>query len=335
MVAGAVTLAVVLVVAVGVAVLDRSSGSGASEPLEPSQSTTTSRPGTSVPDMSTPEGMDGSARRDDGSGLPVDRTGKAESSDRTIQDGIIQREYLVLRPSWVTPDMRLPVVVALHGLLADRWAMIDGADWRGAVQRRGFVAVFPQGFANSWNSGECCVPSSLLGTDDVGFLDSVIDAVGSSEPVDPDRVYMTGFSAGGLMTYRYGCERSDRLGAIAPIAGSNLSGCAPTGPLSLLHQHSDPDPVVPYDGGLGVGQLLSSGALPSVPDSVARWASAVGCDPDAGTDELSPGVRLTRWKGCPTGTSVELVRVTDLGHEWPRTRDYDGLAEMLDFFGIN
>lgn len=322
-----------MIAAIGITVVRWSTGSGDDGTTSPSVASTPSE--SPDPGVTAPGATAGPTGLDDKTGAGGDRSGKAELVDRTIQDGIIQREYLVLRPSWATEGVDLPLVVALHGLATDRWAMVDVADWRGTVQQRGFVAVFPQGLANSWNSGECCIPSSLLGTNDIGFLDSVIAAVQKSEPIDPDRVYVTGFSAGGLMTYRYGCERADRLAGIAPMAGSNLSGCVPGRPLSLLHQHSDPDPVVPYDGGFGVGQLLSSGGLPSVPDSVAKWATAVGCGPSAAPEDVSTGVLLTRWDGCPSGTSVELVRISGIGHEWPRTKNYDGLAETLDFFGIN
>lgn len=331
-IAGAVVAGLVVVGAV-VGISVRSSGNSAAGT---GPSVTSSTPGDPTDGAAT----DTSSRTgsDDGSDDPladIDRSGDAELSDEVIQAGIIQREYLVLRPSWVTDDMRLPLVVALHGLTVDRWSMLDAADWRGEVQRRGFVAVFPQGLANSWNMGECCPPANLIGTDDVGFLDSVIAAVEASQPVDADEVFMTGFSAGGLMTYRYACDRSDALVAIAPVAGSNLSGCAPSVPLPLLHQHSNPDLVVPYDGGFGVGQVLTVATMPSVPDSVAKWAAADGCDP-VGTDEaLSAGVGLRIWSGCDADVDVKLVTIEGLEHEWPRTKDYDGLATILDFFGIN
>lgn len=268
-------------------------------------------------------------------GADVDRDGEATLSDRTIQAGIIQREYLVMKPSWSTDDMALPLVVALHGLTVDRWKMVEIADWRSAVQRRGFIAVFPQGLGNSWNSGSCCVPSSVVGTDDVAFLDSVIAEVESSEPVDPERVFMTGFSNGGIMSYRYGCARASTLVAIAPVSGSNLEGCAPDVPLSVLHQHGDPDTVVPYEGGIGIGRLAASAAFPSVPDSVSKWSSEMGCGSDVSRDQPASGVMVMSWQGCPGGVRVELVRVEGIGHTWPKTADYDGLAEILDFFGIN
>ena len=261
-------------------------------------------------------------------------TGEPVLRDAVVQMGVVQREYLVLSPSWAE-EKRLPLVLALHGMTVDRHAMLAAADWRAAVEERGFVAVFPQGMGNSWNVGPCCPPANILQVDDVGFLDAVIQAVKGASAIDDRRVFVTGFSAGALMTYRYACERADRLAGVAPMAGVNLTGCSPSSPLSLLHQHSDPDLVVPFDGGLGLGQLVTSEPLPSVDSSVSSWARADGCSDPLGWEPLSAGVDRRVWPNCASGTRVELVRLSGLGHEWPRTSDYDGLATMLDFFGIN
>lgn len=324
---GVVALAL-LVLAVVVAVLGHArGGSGAS-----ARSDMTSVPSSTNPSTST---VGGAQPPSTSTGGEADRGGTAELQDEQIQDGIIKREYLVMRPSWASRSGRLPLVVALHGLTVDRRAMANGADWRGQVQGRGFVAVFPQGFANSWNVGPCCPPANLVGVNDVAFLDSVITAVKGSENVDPDRVYVTGFSAGGLMAYNYGCRRSDLLAGIAPMAGTDLTGCTPEHPLSLLHQHSDPDLVVPFDGGVGVGQILTSKPLPPVVASVRKWATSIGCSGDPGWVPVANAVDEMSWDRCSDGTSVRLVRLEGRGHEWPRTKDYDGLVEMLDFFGIN
>ncbi|MHB1139301.1 MAG: CE1 family esterase, partial [Microthrixaceae bacterium] len=254
--------------------------------------------------------------------------------NRAVPAGLIQREYLVVSPLDVAPGERLPVVVALHGLGVDRHALLNAADWRGAVEQDRFVAVFPQGLANSWSMGPCCPPSNLIGVDDVGFLDTVLAEVSARPDVDPSRRYLTGFSNGGVMAYAVACARPDVYVSVAPMAGSNLTGCHPDRPMSLLHQHSDPDVVVPFDGQPTLTQLLSSADFPDVPSSVAAWAAANGCSATPVVEELSDGVERTRWTGCGDDTRVELVRIPGRGHLWPEVGGYDGLDEMLRFFDI-
>lgn len=284
-------------------------------------------PGPSATNPSEPNKPPGSKRPEKSPELSVVR-------DNVIQMGLVAREYLTVVPKDVAAGERLPVVLVLHGLGVDRTQMLNTADWRGAVARDRFVAVFPQGFANSWNLGPCCPPSNLLGIDDIGFIDQVMGQVKALPEVDPGRLYVTGFSAGGLMAYAVVCARPGVYSGVAPIGGSNILGCKPSQPISLLHQHSDPDPVVPYNGGLGLGQIVSSAPLPSVPDTVAAWAAADGCDPEPTSHAGPSGDQHFDWKGCDRETSVSLVRLPGLGHEWPKLGSYDGLTEILKFFGL-
>lgn len=229
---------------------------------------------------------------------------------------------------------RLPVVVVLHGLGVNANAMSRAADWRDAVATEEFVAVFPQGVADSWNFGPCCPPASLANVPDLEFLDRLLDQLVADPSVDADRVYLTGFSNGGLMAYELACRRSSTFAAVAPMAASNLTRCAPTEPLSLFHQHADPDVVVPFGGGVGLGSLLSVQAFPPVRDTVAAWARANGCAPDPAVS-ADADVERFAWPDCPDGIEVELVRVPGRGHEWLDSGDFSSLDELLRVFNLS
>jgi polyhydroxybutyrate depolymerase len=259
---------------------------------------------------------------------------QAEVQELAVQMGILRREYLVVEPTGSRVGERLPVVIALHGLAQDRHGLLAAADWRGAVERDRFIAVFPQGFANSWNMGACCPPANLLGMDDLGFLDQVVAQLSARADVDPERLYLTGFSNGGVMTYAVACARPGVYAAIAPMSGSNVSGCAPTEPISLLHQHADPDAVVPFDGKPTLTQLLSSADFPPVPQSVAAWAAADGCPAEPTVRTVADGIERSEWAPCGDDTRVELIRLPGAGHKWPMLPGYDALATLLEFFDI-
>jgi polyhydroxybutyrate depolymerase len=319
LVAVIVVAAVVLVGIVTFAVVIRDDSSGDARTTSTTQGPTTT---SAAPATSRPEGSSSTA-------VPI-----VDVVSHDVQMGLLQRQYTTVTPLDVAPGERLPMVMALHGLGQDRNAMLNAADWRGAVARDRFIAVFPQGVANSWNMGPCCPPANLLGIDDLAFLDAVVAQVGVRPDADTGRRYITGFSNGGIMAYSEVCARPGVWLALAPVSGSNLSGCAPSEPISLLHQHGDPDPVVPFDGQPALGQLLSSGKLPSVPDSVAAWAAADGCPTPPEVVAESSGVQRTEWAPCADGTRVELVRLPGLGHAWPKKGDYDGLQSMLEFFEL-
>jgi polyhydroxybutyrate depolymerase len=285
--------------------------------------TTTTTPTAEPPASSTTAGQT-PAGRPDGNGATV--------AEVTIQQGIIQRQYLVMTPEEPPADP-MPVVVVLHGLGFDRFGISKTADWSSAVVRDDFMAVFPQGVLNSWNAGPCCPPASLVGADDVAFLDQVVTQLEQRPDVDADRLYLTGFSNGAIMTYALACARPTTFAAVAPIAGTNLTGCSPSSPVSLLHLHGDPDPVVPYDGAVVASQLLSSADFPPVADSVAAWARADGCPADPEVTEDPGPVTRTLWDACDGGSRVELVTYPGNGHNWP-TGPVDGIEELLRFFDI-
>ena len=92
-------------------------------------------------------------------------------------------------------------------------------DWADTVVRRRFMLVTPSGILGSWNAGSCC-GFAANNHDDVGYLDALVDDISQRPDVDPERIYMAGFSNGGMMTYRYACA-DDRIRGIASIAGTN------------------------------------------------------------------------------------------------------------------
>lgn len=311
-----------VVVAVSVAVIVVSVRSDPpTTAVPPTTGDTTSTTSTVVP--TTAEG-------DPSTTLPPE----VDEVDVSLSHGGRDRTYLLVTPRDVADGDRLPVVVVLHGMGVHARAASLTAEWRRAVEEERFVAVFPQGIGDSWNMGPCCPPANLVGIDDIGFLDAVLDQLTARDDVDDERVYMTGFSNGGVMTYAYACARSERLAAIGPMAGSNLDQCSPERPLSLLHQHSDSDPVVPYYGGIAIGRIVTSKDFPEVPASVGRWATDAGCAPEPERSDGVSEVEQIEWTGCPDGIEVRLVRVPGRGHNWLNKGDYDPLDEVLRFFSI-
>lgn len=250
-----------------------------------------------------------------------------------VQAGGRQRSALVIEPAAAADGVRRPVVVVLHGLGVSAEGISRAADWRGAVASDGFVGVFPQGVENSWNLGPCCPPANLVNVADRPFLETLIEQLRARDDVDPDRIYLTGFSNGALMTYWMACQRPDLIAAIAPMAGTNLTGCSPDQPVPLLHQHGDVDLVVPYGGGVALGSLVSAAPFPPVEGSVADWAAASGCAEPPARRADGP-VERTSWSGCGENGRVELVKVLGKGHDWLTSGGYDPLDELLRFFSL-
>ena len=193
----------------------------------------------------------------------------------TIQQGALQRSYRVFRPPHVS--RRPGLVLDLHsahtnGFLEELATRLDAQ-----APARDWLVAYPDGIADGWEPYGCCRHD---GVDDLAFLGSLIDRLEQSDGVDPDRVYVTGLSRGGMMAYRVGCELSSRLAAIAPVAGNMADDqgsvgavpCHPDRPLSVLAIHGSADREVPIAGGDRFAPFT---------DVISRWRQLDGCQASA------------------------------------------------------
>ena len=136
-------------------------------------------------------------------------------------DGIL-RTYLAHVPPGYVEGKPTPVVLALHGAAMNGLMMVGFTGLDATADKAGFIVVYPSGTGvgpfRTWNAGG--FPGGSNKTDDVTFLGKVLDDVTALATVDTKRVFACGMSNGGMMSYRLAAEMSDRIAAIAPVAGT-------------------------------------------------------------------------------------------------------------------
>lgn len=261
------------------------------------------------------------------------------------QEGVM-RSVRVRVPVGYTPEKAWPVVLNLHGYTSSAEEQEGYAGMSAVADEGGFIALHPQGvnaselgvFYNenfrSWNAGPCCGVARDRNVDDVGFIRNVLDLVAESLCVDPKRVFSTGLSNGGFLSHRLACELSDRIAAIAPVAGVNgMDPCTPPRPVSVMQFHGTSDVLVPYEG---------NSTFPSVAQTMEGWAARNGCDPTPMETFNEGDTRCETWSGCDEEASVVLCTVDQGGHTWPggsvpsaggkTTQDIDATRAMWEFF---
>ena len=238
-----------------------------------------------------------------------------ETGERTISFGGQDRTYHLHVPSGYD---RAPTALVLnfHGFTSNAGQQEYFSVMSEAADREGFAVAYPQGtgVSPSWNAGLCCGSAAQNEVDDVGLTAAIIDAVAAEMCLDPARVYSTGFSNGGFLSHRLACELSDRIAAIAPVAGvMGIEECNPGRPVPVLHFHGTADALVPIDGG-GVS------GFPSVAETVDDWAERDGCsgEPQVSFDEGD--AHCERRDACDQGAAVELCVIDGGGHTWPGGR---------------
>ena len=254
----------------------------------------------------------------------------------TIVSSGINRTANVHVPANYDPTKATPVVLNFHGFTsnASQEALLSGMNDKS--DKEGFVVVYPEGLNSSWNAGACCGTSAQSGVADVKFVSDLIDSLEVQICVDAKRVFATGMSNGGFLSHRLGCELSDRIAAIAPVAGVlGVDACKPTRAVPVMHFHGTLDPLVPYNGDPALG-------FPPVPDTFAGWATRDGCTGDPTSTYDKGDAHCATYEKCGAGATVTLCTIDNGGHTWPggmpvpplgyTTTDISATDEMWTFF---
>ena len=132
------------------------------------------------------------------------------------------RQYAVHVPTGYSKNTAVPALFCLHGLAQNpvMFCLDTGVAWPTKADQEGFVVIMPNGYMNSWNAGTCCGGAASAGLDDVSLMRAIFAEVGKHVNIDLRRVYATGLSNGGYMSYRLASEASDLFVAVAPSAGA-------------------------------------------------------------------------------------------------------------------
>jgi polyhydroxybutyrate depolymerase len=226
------------------------------------------------------------------------------------------RQYKVHVPPGYDPEVPTPLVFCFHGLMQNAVMFcVDGAGMVSKSDAAGFIVVMPNGHMNRWNAGSCCATDPKL--DDVALVRAIFEEVGTHVNVDLDRVYATGLSNGGFMSFRLACEASDIFAAVAPGAGaltsnelgwgdtaSDFAACSPSEPVSVLEMHGTADSIVPYN--------LQAPSL----EGIAR-VNGCGTTTAPAVAPVSAGdTACESYSGCPDGIEVTGCSVEGGGHAW-------------------
>lgn len=254
----------------------------------------------------------------------LEKLGPGDHS-RTLEIDGLKRSYLVHVPPKYDPSKPSPVVLVFHGAGMNGLLMQGFSGLNGKADDAGFVAVYPNGTGAgpflTFNSGG--VEWGLLSKqpDDVAFVRQLLDDLATVVNVDAKRIFATGMSNGGMMCYRLAAELSERIAAIAPVAGTMaVTESKPKRPVSVLHFHGTEDRLVPYGGpDQRVPKFLT---FKSVEDTVAAWVKLNGCHQTPLVEELpdtvDDGTKVTRKTyRSDAGPEVVLVTIIGGGHTWP------------------
>jgi len=245
-----------------------------------------------------------------------------------VHDGLT-RMYRVHVPQKYRAATTAPLVLAFHGGGGDMNYMATDK-YYGLISKaeaEGFVVVFPSGFSKlnsgkfaTWNAGTCCAGARDQNVDDVGFVRKIIGNVTGQIHIDRNRIYATGMSNGGMLTYRLACEMADTFKAIAAVAGTdNTTSCTLKATISILHIHARNDDRVLYNGGAGkkFWDMSKVTDFNSVPATIAKWVKQNNCNSTPQRVLETPGAYCDKYSQSQGNAAVQLCVTETGGHSWP------------------
>jgi polyhydroxybutyrate depolymerase len=243
-------------------------------------------------------------------------------------------EAIVHVPRGLPAGEKAPLVVILHGLGATSAAIDRFSDFASFAEKKRIAWVAPDGPKDSqgrqfWNAGSTCCNFDGVKVDHVAALRSLVARALASKPLDPKRVYAVGYSNGGFMAHRLGCELDELFAGIASVAGAGPKpgeACGARGPLRVLQVHGDADAIVNIAGGPLFADPKYPASIPAF-ETASAWAKRLECSPKPTAAEPldfeaklpAAETAVSRFEDCKRG-AVELWTVAGGGH-------YIGLRE--------
>ena len=229
------------------------------------------------------------------------------------------------RRYWLAPGEG-GLVLLLHGTGGSALLAIEETRFADFAATKGFAVAFPDGLAvnpdlpakflsnpQRWNDGSTR-PGDKLHTDhdDVGFLEAVIrDA---SARTGAERVFLTGFSNGAGMAFRFAAERTELIRAVAPVAGHCwIENPKPSRTIPTLFLMGDGDPLIPMtDRLVDLPWFTQPVPRPGIGHSLRKWAKGLGYGGEVESISEADGIRVEKF-----GPALCSITIADLGHHWP------------------
>ena len=237
-------------------------------------------------------------------------------SNGTLVSSGLAREYLLHVPRNYDRATPTPLVISLHGGSLWPAAQREIDRWDRVADAHGFLVVYPSGVSGrgprAWRAGGG--PGMAR---DVQFIAELIDTLRAGYNIDPARIYASGLSNGGGMSFVLSCKLSDRITAVGVVSTAIFlpwSGCTDQRAVPMIVIQGTADRAVPYNGGTS---WVTPDLFPNIPAWTARSAARNGCRPSPVESVIATDVTRIEYPGCVGAAAVVLYRVEGGGHAWP------------------
>jgi polyhydroxybutyrate depolymerase len=269
-----------------------------------------------------------------------------EYYDSMIFDGV-ERTYFVHLPQNYNSTESYALIFAMHGGGSIGYQGVEAQSQLSELSdAENFIVVYPEGLEQigfrTWNAGDCCPSATLLGTDDAGFINALLEKLKLELSINQKKVYATGFSNGGQLAYKLANRYPTKFAAVSAVAGVLQDfPFNPARKVPIIHFHSYQDTTAPYFGGFSDAPFITF-EFPSVESTLLLIANNYNCNLIKQTIfSDSNAYDFFRYSDCDHNVQIELYVSQDGGHTWPGgqafatmpiTNHFNASSLMWDFF---
>ena len=213
---------------------------------------------------------------------------------KTITSEGQKREYLQYAPSDL--GSKRPLIISCHGMNQSakyQWDMLKDANT--LADKEKFVIVLPEGINNGWD---------ISGDRDINLIKDLIAQMKKDFDIDENRVYLSGFSMGGMLTYHAMNKIPNVIAAFAPISGYPMWGFTYTGKraIPVIHHHGTGDDVCVYSNvQRNIDELVQKNKCSSTPTITQNYGGY-------------SHITRKEWGGGTDGVKVVLMELANKGH---------------------
>ena len=223
------------------------------------------------------------------------------------------REVYVYAPSGIPENS--PLLLSFHGMDQDPNYQQSNTHWEAVADTAQFVVAYPKG-ATGYSTWD------ISGDQDTKWITQIIDQLANDYKINKKRVYMSGFSMGGMLSYHAMGKIADKIAAFAPCSGYLMQGPGTAQrPVPIFHTHGTDDNVVGYN---------------NLENNLKSYRNQFKCPSEAKVENNHPNsenkATLYTWGPCDNGIYVKHLKLegrqhspskADVSDIWNFVKEYD------------
>lgn len=242
--------------------------------------------------------------------------GGGKSINDYKKESVSGRDIHVWVPANLAP--KSPLLLSLHGMDQDPNYQQQNTHWENVADTAGFVVVYPRGGTgmSTWD---------ISGDKDTKWVTQIIDQMVKEYDIDTKRVYLSGFSMGGMFTYHAMSKIADKIAAFAPCSGTNVMGASKAmRPVPIFHPHGTNDDVLQYSQVEGfIKNYRDQFNCPSQAEVTSNYPNSE-----------NPNATLYSWGPCDDGVYIKHLKLQGRGHS-PSAADVSDIWNFVKQYSLD